>query len=799
MSRILVHSTLLAAVVAATGLLQAPAQANNMYIACEEYANLYTVYADPGAQPQTTRYRNIFRPVQDQCNAAGGPRYMPNGYANSPTFRPPQTSSNPPPSAPPANPNQGPCEEYGRLLTAFVAPAAQMGTNEYRSVYFPARDQCLSVNGPRYMPNGYATSPYFRPTATTSNPPPTTTPPPATPPTSTGPATPPPTSTGPASPPPTSTGGANGPSSPGSTPTGGVTSPQAAAAALYRTLPAGMSYPDAVQWALVGCNIYAEEAAYAAGTPASTPFVQAGRAAAQNCMDRGGHINGQFQNPPSVVMLAAMRAAYTKSQACQSWEGQPGVSVCVNGNGEWTTCYQGQCYPSGPPAWVNDNQGVSQGTTNFASCAGGSCLHGPAVDNPRNYPTPPVPNPNGPPGRNQALRDAMASQCSNATSPSEKYFCGFNLCMQQQLQAGANAIAAGEFCEAAMLDITGNGFEQMLAAQFTTVPPAFAAAWAYYKRVLRAKFVDPLFKDQVRRAFSEMMSGPASKMPSPNIYLKGLGISSASSFIQDLFFGIALRLHAIADPCRSGLMPPQACASTSALTAGSTARPGNPIGTPGPRTGPTIGEPGRQDAPAGTGPSARPYSPVGDGSARPNTTIGSPIGTGRAVGASSSGGLDYAAGCREAYVTSAPLRSLELPADVERGLSEALAQDCIDNAPLPGQMSAVFAQLLAVCLGTGNGSNSDIAGWSAGANSCLWRVYQTAPRGSRWLNVDDARAGAKGLSAWLAGCSQVAGAVWVGNGASGYAQPAAGAPPMPLPQFLASVRGCMSQIPPLLQ
>ena len=63
------------------------------------------------------------------------------------------------------------CEQYGRLLTSYVAPNLVVGSPEYRAIFFPARDECISRGGPQFMPNGYAAQPYFRPGPATPPPP----------------------------------------------------------------------------------------------------------------------------------------------------------------------------------------------------------------------------------------------------------------------------------------------------------------------------------------------------------------------------------------------------------------------------------------------------------------------------------------------------------------------------------------------------------------------------------------------------------------------------------------------------
>jgi len=206
------------------------------------------------------------------------------------------------------SPLESVCTQYGRLLTAYVAPTAVMGTQEYRHYFFPARDECMTRGGPQFMPNGYAASPYFRPgpvaspgggqsPGNTGSTPANPAPPPAPPPVAGNPPRPPSTPTPPVAPP-------------------RPTQAQMAAMA-QRYVPAGYTLPQAVRAAMAECEIAAINAANSYPNPNLTDaqWRTIAYQTERSCAAQGGTINGRPTN--SAVLAKALAVAMDGSYACE--------------------------------------------------------------------------------------------------------------------------------------------------------------------------------------------------------------------------------------------------------------------------------------------------------------------------------------------------------------------------------------------------------------------------------------------------------------------------------------------------
>ena len=332
---------------------------------CEQYGRLLTEFTAPTLVVGSPEYRAIYFPARDECLNRNGPQFMPNGYAAQPYFRPP--------APPPPNPNQASCEQYGRELTAYMAPTLIVGSPEYRAIYFPARDECLNRNGPQFMPNGYASAPYFRP-AQAGNPP-------------TPPSAPPAPSTGPGN------------------------DQRERVREYVRTQIAPGTLQETVYTKIRNCQTIALTAAQRAGAFNTAPWTNAGKTTALTCLTQATNL---------VNAAAAMTIKLSAATGCRDLGGgwqvcpDPNGGICVmplpggdcthvdetiNVNGRYPTIRP----PDWEPTWSDSGTFV-----NFFNCPGGSCLTGTVNETPSGGTPPP-----GPGGGTRDLLEVLFNACDN--------------------------------------------------------------------------------------------------------------------------------------------------------------------------------------------------------------------------------------------------------------------------------------------------------------------------------------------------------------------------------------------------
>lgn len=468
----------------------------------------------------------------------------------------------------------------------------------------------------------------------------------------------------------------------------------AAQAYVSNRLPPGKSFQQAVADGLQLCDQFALSRASAAGPANSTAWTNAGRSAARICPDQTN------LTPP---VKAALKSAIARSMACVYQDPSDPLGVCVDGNGDWWVCERGfaNCMAGDAPVYVNGT--VSDDTNRFFSCAGGSCLHAVVNENPRGNP-----NPTPRPSAEDVLKRNIAQSCGSAGTSLGRWFCALDACIQSSPSVvSMDPIARGQFCAKLADEIVGQTFEQALAA--------FANEFSMGQR-LRENFEimqnDPHLKKVVaepyRQMWKEMMSGPGAKEWGGEIakWQKNTAISSATSFLQDLFMGIALLNYRLNNPCQSGILRPDslACVGGTTLTAGATA--------------PT---------------------------------------------------MDFTTGCRLVYERYNGIKALGLPPNLERNLRDAVTADCIARAPQPPALRQAVNALVLKCAGSGS-NMADLVGWSRNAVACFNRLANIPAGEDTWFFREHFRIGADSLSNWVKACSRDAGANWRGTTSSGWAE-----------------------------
>lgn len=652
-------------------------------------------------------------------------------------------------SSPPMSPLESVCTQYGRQLTAYVAPAAVMGTQEYRAVFFPARDECMSRGGPQFMPNGYANAPHFRPGPVAQPNPPATggsTPggsapggsstnpsAPGQPPVVTSPpASPanPPVATSPSAP----TGGTSNPPIPQPTPQ--PTQAQLAANA-QRFVPPGLTLPAAVRQAMAECETTGVTAANATAGLSDAQWRNFVFQTELDCAARGGKVNGRTTNSP--VMARALTAALTgippgSSYVCEVVD--DGTRICFTSGGEWYTCLAGgECMRMDEVMWVNEG-GLSPGVITIFSCVAGRCLRIPVTEYPRGGAGGPAED------RGLKFRNKYMGACSGGGStPTEVGLCAFNACMRD------NSLNA-EYCKAAMLDGTGKSVEEVFldhlqqifqnsrdtaqAVQATSQEYAKSAAVEWSKQVVKsngAKVLD--VTGEVAKGMARPIGGKV-VAPAVSPWLKAAGMKSPLSVLYEFAFGMTIMFNSIANPCAGSLEGTAYCA-------------------------------GSLEAMAGTGP-ARTRQPKPFDAA-------------------------YADHCRDAYGPKNALRQTTLPPAFINYLVPAMVSDCIRSAPDLSQVRQALTSIVSECTDRWIMAQPDVHSMSRVVNGCFWRLGSSSPDPAYPLA---GKMGAEAFTRSLQQCSMGFGLDWYGgNGVHAHAMTKRGQPEPNLQAYASHLRACM--------